>query len=95
MQVSAEAIKVLREQTSAGLMECKRALQESSGDIAAATEILKQRGHAMAKKKETRVVGQGLVEAYIHGGGANWGFGRGKLRERFCSSYPGVQRAGT
>ena len=69
MQVSTEAIKVLREQTSAGIMECKRALQESNGDIAAATEILKKQGHAMAKKKETRVVGQGLVEAYIHGGG--------------------------
>ena len=69
MQVSAEAIKVLREQTSAGIMECKRALQESDGDITAATEILKRRGHAMAKKKETRTVGQGLVEAYIHGGG--------------------------
>ena len=69
MQVSTEAIKVLREQTGAGIMECKRALQESGGDITAATEILKQRGHAMAKKKENRVVGQGLVEAYIHGGG--------------------------
>ena len=69
MQVSAETIKVLREQTSAGIMECKRALQESGGDIAAATAILKQRGHAMAKKKEARAVGQGLVEAYVHGGG--------------------------
>lgn len=80
MQVSAEAIKVLRVQTSAGIMECKRALQESSGDIAAATEILKQRGHAMAKKKETRVVGQGLVEAYIHGGAG------GALVEVNCES---------
>ena len=62
MQVSAETIKVLREQTSAGIMECKRALQESGGDIAAATAILKQRGHAMAKKKETRAVGQGALE---------------------------------
>jgi elongation factor Ts len=69
MQVSAETIKMLREQTSAGIMECKRALQESGGDITAATEILKQRGYAMAKKKETRAVGQGLIEAYIHGGG--------------------------
>jgi elongation factor Ts len=69
MQVSAEAIKALREQTSAGIMECKRALQDSNGDIAAATEILKQHGHAMARKKEARAVGQGIVEAYIHGGG--------------------------
>ena len=69
MQVSAETIKILREQTNAGIMECKRALQESGGDIVAATEILKQHGHAMAKKKETRVTRQGLVEAYVHGGG--------------------------
>jgi elongation factor Ts len=69
MQVSTETIKMLREQTSAGIMECKRALQESGGDIAVATEILKQRGHAMAKKKESRVARQGLVEAYVHGGG--------------------------
>jgi elongation factor Ts len=69
MQVSAETIRMLREQTSAGIMECKRALQESGGDITAATEILKQRGYAMAKKKEARAVGQGLIEAYIHGGG--------------------------
>src|SRR4030043_1199977 len=68
MQVSAEAIKVLREQTNAGIMECKRALQETKGDMAAATEILKQKGHALAKKKETRVAAQGLIEAYVHTG---------------------------
>src|SRR4030042_2535928 len=66
MQVSAEAIKVLGEQTNAGIMECKRALQETKGDMAAATEILKQKGHALAKKKETRVAAQGLIEAYVH-----------------------------
>jgi len=69
MQVSTDAIKALREQTSAGIMECKRALQEASGDISAATAILKQRGYAMAKKKESRVAEQGLIEAYIHAGG--------------------------
>jgi elongation factor Ts len=69
MQVSTEAIKVLREQTGAGIMECKRALQEAGGDVKKATDTLKQRGYAMAKKKENRVAGQGLVEAYVHGGG--------------------------
>jgi elongation factor Ts len=69
MQVSAEAIKILREQTNAGIMDCKRALQESKGDIAAATELLKQKGHALAKKKENRVAAQGVIEAYIHTGG--------------------------
>src|SRR4030043_45595 len=68
MQVSAEAIKILREQTNAGIMDCKRALQEVNGDMAAAAEILKQKGHALAKKKETRVTAQGLIEAYVHTG---------------------------
>ena len=68
MQVSAEAIKILREQTNAGIMDCKRALQETEGDMAAATEILKQKGHALAKKKESRVAAQGLIEAYVHTG---------------------------
>jgi len=69
MQVSTEAIKTLREQTGAGIMDCKRALQEAKGDVAAALATLKERGYAMAKKKEVRATGQGLVEAYVHGGG--------------------------
>src|SRR4030042_729974 len=69
MQVSTDAIKVLREQTGAGIMECKRALQETKGDVAAAAAMLKERGYAVAKKKESRVASQGLVEAYVHGGG--------------------------
>ncbi|MBM3157222.1 MAG: elongation factor Ts [Chloroflexi bacterium] len=68
MQVSAEAIKILREQTNAGIMDCKRALQETKGDIAAAAGILRQKGHALAKKKEARVASQGLIEAYVHTG---------------------------
>ena len=69
MNVSTEAIKALREQTSAGIMECKRALQEAGGDVTAAAAILRKRGHAIAKKKEGRAVSQGLVESYIHAGG--------------------------
>ena len=69
MQVSTEAIRALREQTSAEIMECKRALQEAKGDVAAASAALRERGFAIAKKKEMRVAGQGLVEAYVHTGG--------------------------
>jgi elongation factor Ts len=69
MQVSTETIKTLREQTGAGIMDCKRALQEAKGDVAAALAALKERGYAMAKKKEVRATGQGLVEAYVHSGG--------------------------
>ena len=69
MQVSTEAIKALREQTSAGIMECKHALQETGGDLTAAASILRERGYAIAKKKENRSAKQGLVECYIHTGG--------------------------
>ncbi len=69
MQISTDVIKVLREQTGAGIMECKRALQEAKGDVAAAAAMLKERGYAVAKKKENRVASQGLIEAYVHGGG--------------------------
>jgi len=69
MQVSTEAIKALREQTSAGIMECKHALQESGGDLAAAASMLRERGYAIAKKKENRAATEGLVECYVHTGG--------------------------
>ena len=69
MQVSTESIKALREQTSAGIMECKRALQETDGDLDAATTILRERGYEIAKKKEERATSQGLIECYIHTGG--------------------------
>ena len=69
MQVSTEAIRTLREQTSAGLMDCRRALAEVGGDITAAADILRRRGLAIAEKKASRVARQGLIEAYIHGEG--------------------------
>lgn len=67
--VSTEAIKELREMTGAGIMSCKRALEEAKGDIDVALEILKRQGHAKAEKKAHREVRQGLIEAYIHTGG--------------------------
>jgi elongation factor Ts len=67
--ITASQVKELREKTGAGIMECKRALEESRGDIAKATELLKQQGLAKADKKSGRAASQGLVEPYIHGGG--------------------------
>ena len=69
MQVTTEAIKALREQTQAGIMECKKALQETGGDIKAATVMLQERGYEIAKKKGSRHTGQGLIESYVHVGG--------------------------
>ncbi len=69
MDVSVEAIKELRERTSAGIMDCKRALQESKGDLDRAEEILREQGIASAAKKASRATNQGVVESYIHSGG--------------------------
>jgi len=67
--ITAQAVKELRETTGAGMMDCKRALQEADGDMAKAVEILRKSGAAKAEKKSAREVKDGLVEAYIHAGG--------------------------
>jgi len=69
LQIPASTVKELRERTGAGIMECKRALEESGGDLNQAEEVLFRQGLARAEKKEGRVAQQGLVEAYIHAGG--------------------------
>jgi elongation factor Ts len=67
--ISAQAVKELREKTGAGFMDCKRALEETSGDIEAAVGVLRERGQAAAAKRSDRDVRQGLVGSYIHAGG--------------------------
>lgn len=68
-EITASAVKALREKTGAGMMECKSALTESNGDETAAIEILRKRGLASAKKKEGRIAAEGVVGSYIHMGG--------------------------
>jgi elongation factor Ts len=68
-EVSAAAVKALREKTGAGMMECKKALIEADGNEDRANEILRERGLASAKKKEGRVAAEGVVGSYIHMGG--------------------------
>lgn len=67
--VTAQAIKELRVMTGAGIMNCKKALEEAKGNIDSAIELLRRQGLAKAEKKAHREVRQGLVEAYIHTGG--------------------------
>src|SRR5213593_4332968 len=67
--ITAGAIKALREKTGAGMMECKKALIEANGNEERAIEILRERGLASAKKKEGRVAAEGVVGSYIHMGG--------------------------
>jgi elongation factor Ts len=69
VEITTAAIKALREETGAGIMDCKRALTEAQGDATRAKEILRERGFEVAAKKSGREAGQGLVEAYVHGGG--------------------------
>jgi elongation factor Ts len=64
--VGAEQVRKLREITGAGMMDCKRALQEAGGDFDRAQEILRTRGLASAEKRSSRVANEGVVEAYIH-----------------------------
>lgn len=67
--VSIKLIKQLREETDISLAECKKALEESNGDIEKAKEILKKKGESVAAKKSEREVNAGLIDAYIHAGG--------------------------
>ncbi len=64
--ISADAVRDLREKTGAGMMECKKALVESSGDFEKAIDLLRQRGLATAAKKAGRTASQGLIGSYIH-----------------------------
>jgi elongation factor Ts len=68
-EISAKIVKELRDKTSAGMMDCKKALQEADGDFAKAEEALKKKGLATAAKKSSRIATEGIVEAYIHMGG--------------------------
>jgi elongation factor Ts len=61
-----EKIKQLREETAAGMMDVKRALEESDGDMDGARRVLRERGQAIAAKKSDRETNQGLIEAYVH-----------------------------
>jgi elongation factor Ts len=67
--ISADQVRQLRERTGAGMMECKKALVESSGDFDAAVEALRKSGIARADARSGRAASEGVVESYIHPGG--------------------------
>lgn len=66
MTSTIEKIKQLREETAAGMMDVKRALDETDGDVEGARRVLRERGQAIAAKKSARETHEGLIEAYIH-----------------------------
>jgi len=69
MDISADAVKKLREKTGVGLMDCKEALKHSDGDMEKAVDFLREKGLAKLQKRMGRVASEGSVAAYIHTGG--------------------------
>lgn len=69
MAVTAQMVKELRERTGSGMMDCKKVLTETDGDMERAIELLRERGLAAAAKKAGRIAAEGLVDSYIHTGG--------------------------
>ncbi|NPA15063.1 MAG: translation elongation factor Ts [Deferribacteres bacterium] len=67
--ITSQMVKELREKTGAGIMDCKKALQEAGGDMEKAIDILKKKGIAKAEKKASRVTKEGIIGSYIHMGG--------------------------
>jgi elongation factor Ts len=68
LPTTTELIKELRELTGAGIMECKKALDDAVGDLGKAQQLIKERGLLMAEKKAGREASQGLIDSYVHAG---------------------------
>lgn len=68
-QITSQMVRELRERTQAGMMDCKKALEETGGDVEKAIDLLRERGLAQAAKKAGRIASEGLVDSYIHGEG--------------------------
>lgn len=81
MNITIDMVKELRDRTQAGILDCKKALEETNGDFEAAAQLLRQKGLAIAAKKAGREAREGLVEAYVHAGG-----GVGALIELNCET---------
>ncbi|MGG1520144.1 translation elongation factor Ts [Paenibacillus oryzisoli] len=69
MAITAAQVKELREKTGAGMLDCKKALEEANGDVGRASEILREKGLSAAANKAGRIATEGAVESYIHAGG--------------------------
>lgn len=68
MAISASMVKELREMTGAGMMDCKKALVESEGDMGRAADLLREKGIAKSIKKADRITAEGIIDSYVHGG---------------------------
>lgn len=68
MKIGAKLVKELREMTSAGMMDCKKALEEAEGNLEKAATILREKGIAKSVKKSDRITAEGLIDSYVHNG---------------------------
>jgi elongation factor Ts len=69
MKITSQMVKELRDKTNAGMMDCKKALTETVGDMEKAIDLLRQKGLAVAAKRADRATSEGIIQTYIHGGG--------------------------
>ena len=69
MNITSQMVKDLRDKTAAGMMDCKKALTETNGDMEKAVDLLRQKGLAVAAKRAGRATSEGVIETYIHAGG--------------------------
>ena len=96
MTITAEAVKQLRERTGAGMMECKRALVESAGNLDAAADLMRRQGLAKADKKAARVAAEGLIVVERFERWPDGRHRRSELRDRFRrarAQFPGLRCA--
>jgi elongation factor Ts len=91
-EITSEVVKKLREKTGAGMMDCKRALTETNGDIEQAIEYLRKKGAAVAAKRADKETNQGLVEAYIHAGGRIGAMVELNCETDFVAKTPGFKQ---
>ncbi|MCI5118840.1 MAG: translation elongation factor Ts [Candidatus Electrothrix sp. LOE1_4_5] len=69
MKITSQMVKELRDKTNAGMMDCKRALEKTEGDLEKAVDLLRQKGLAVAAKRAERATSEGIIECYVHAGG--------------------------
>ncbi|HAV23264.1 MAG: translation elongation factor Ts [Ignavibacteria bacterium GWA2_55_11] len=91
-QITSDIVKKLRDMTGAGMMDCKRALEETNGDMNAAVEQLRKKGAATAAKRADKEANQGVVEAYIHAGGRIGSMVELNCETDFVAKTPGFKQ---
>ncbi|RPI06698.1 MAG: translation elongation factor Ts [Ignavibacteriae bacterium] len=91
-EISSDVVKKLRDKTGAGMMDCKKALTETNGDMELAIDFLRKKGAAVAAKRADRETNQGVVEAYIHAGGRIGAMVELNCETDFVAKTPGFKQ---